>query len=68
MTDILNITCTQGFENREEADAHRKTFMHKDLHGLFQIFTHDRQLWCVLPVVALEAVVNFKEPRETNGQ
>ena len=61
---LLNIACIQGFENREEADAHRKTFMHKDLHGLFQIFTPDCQLWCVLPVVALEAIVNFTEPKE----
>lgn len=60
--DILNITCIQGFEDREGAEAHRQRFMHKDLHGLFQIFTPERQLWCVLPVTALVAIVVFKEP------
>ena len=60
--EFEEVTNMKGFATHAEADAYRKTFLHPDQYGLFQIWrSNDDQRWCVLPKVALDAIINFKE-------
>ena len=61
--DCEEVTNVKGFKTHAEANAYRKTFLHSDMYGLFQIWrSDDDQMWCVLPKAALYAIMNFKEP------
>ena len=58
-----HVTNINGFTSHDKADAYRKTFLHPELYGLFGIWrSNDEQMWCVMPKVALDAIMNFKEP------
>ena len=61
-----HVTNIKGFTSHDEADAYRKTFLHPELYGLFHIWRSDyEQMWCVMPKVALDAIMNFRE--SSNG-
>lgn len=58
LTSMFNV-----FDTYEQAVAFRKKLMHAHLYGIYGMWkSEEKQLWVVMPLVALQAWENFQEP------
>jgi hypothetical protein len=65
MNRTETVTAINGFMSYEDAEVHRKKFMHKDLYGLYCIYVNDKtQLWVPMPLKVLSAIMKFNESEE----
>lgn len=54
------------FDTFDEAVAFRKKVKHPHLYGVYGMWQSEKkQLWVIMPMVALEVLSNFRE--ESNG-
>lgn len=62
---IDNVVSIDAFDSEAEAQAFRKKLAYPDLYGVYGMWqSKEKQLWVAMPLVALEVIANFREPRE----
>ncbi len=67
MTEKIDnvVSAWNVFDTEAEALAFRKKLEHADLYGVYGMWqSKEKQLWVAMPLVALEVIANFREPRE----
>jgi hypothetical protein len=61
--EVENVMAINAFDTADEARAFRKKLRYPEQYGIYGMYqSKEKQLWVTMPLTALKALWDFKEP------